>query len=56
MKITVKTKLATILAATCLTLLLTGWSVSAYAGPTDLLMGNPSQAKADAAQKDNFLM
>ena len=56
MKMTVKTKLATILAATCLTLLLTGWSVSAYAGPTELLMGNPSQAKADTAQKDNFLM
>lgn len=51
-----KTKLTKFVNAVHLTLLVTCLTFLAVAGPGDLLMGNPSQAKADADQKDNYLL
>lgn len=50
----IKTKLFPILTITAL--LFAAWALPVHGQSANLTMGNPSQAKADASQKDNFLM
>jgi endonuclease G len=45
-----------ILVGILFTLLLTGCSVTNNANPANLLMGNPSEARHDTSDKDNYLM
>jgi endonuclease G len=50
----IKTKLFPIL--TTAAILFAAWTLPVHGQSASLTMGNPSQAKADASQKDNFLM
>ena len=55
-KTMLKSTAQAILVGILFTLLLTGCSVTNNANPANLLMGNPSEARHDTSDKDNYLM